>query len=269
MAYGSVQIPAGCSVAVGDTVGELATGDLGVLKGDATLEISYTPIKVLGSKAESLVDYMKDMKVNGAFELYQLYLPNIVEFLAGVATVTATAGVEVAGHTQDWAADTTAAGTFYPFDMQQSAGTTPTAISVAGDPDGTPDAYVLNTDYRVIQVNGIWGLLFVTGSKYTVGELIRATYTITPASAQTLKMGAATASITPKIVQFSKTISGKIYRARLWSATADGGLTITFPDSAGDEPASLPISIVGSLDTTKTSGEQLIEIYDEIGITFP
>ncbi len=72
-----------------------------------------------------------------------------------------------------------------------------------------------------------------------------------------------------KIVEFSKTIDGKVFRARLWSVTNEEGLTLAFPDSANDEPASLPVSLVGGLDTAKATSKQLIEIYDEIGITFP
>jgi len=70
-------------------------------------------------------------------------------------------------------------------------------------------------------------------------------------------------------VEFSKTIAGKVFRARLWSVTNESGLTLAFPDSAGDDPLSLPVKLTGGLDTTKAAGEQLIEIYDEIGLIFP
>jgi hypothetical protein len=91
----------------------------------------------------------------------------------------------------------------------------------------------------------------------------------TPAVAYTLTMGDKSAELVAKIVEFSKTIGGKVFRARLWSVTNEAGLTLGFPDSANDEPLSLPVTLVGGLDTTKAAGEQLIEIYDEIGVTFP
>ncbi len=98
MAYGSVHIPAGCTVKVGDTVPGLV--DLGVLKGDAQIVIAYDKVKVLGNKAEVLLDFVKNMKATATFEMYQLYLPNIAKLLDGVATLTAIAGVLVAGAVQ-------------------------------------------------------------------------------------------------------------------------------------------------------------------------
>lgn len=259
MAYDNVLIPSGATVSVGDSVGALV--DVGVLKGDASLEITYDLVKVKGSKAETLVNYAKNAAVAATFELYQWDFDVIQDLLDGFATVTDTAGAEQADHDQDWAANTTEAGVFYPFDLQQATGVVPTSISVEGDPDGTPDGYVLNTDYRVISVNGIWGLLFVSGGDYTATELIRATYTATPSAAQTLKMGDATAELTAKIVKMEyEDSAGTTVEAYLWSAVNEAGLKLTFPDSSQEEPASLPVVLQGGLDTSRTAGDQLIQI---------
>ena len=93
MSYGSVHIPAGCTVKIGDTVGGLAT--LGVLKGDASIEITYDNVKVQGSKAETLVDFVKNMKAAATFEMYQLNLTNIQKLLDGAAEVSHVAAAIV------------------------------------------------------------------------------------------------------------------------------------------------------------------------------
>jgi len=271
MAYGSVHIPAGCTVKIGDTVPGLE--DLGVLKGDASIGITYDLLKVLGSKAEKLIDFIKNMKATASFEMYQLYLPNIKKLLDGVVDVNPIAGTPVVGHTEAKGANETEAGKFYQFEFQQGNGTVPANIVITQDPAGTPLVLVADDDYIVTESfpdSGIWGLVFNDGgAQYDPTKAQEWEYDYTPNEAYTLTMGDKSAEFVTKIVEFSKTIDGKLFYARLWSVTNEEGLTLSFPDSANDEPLSLPVTLVGGLDTAKASGEQLIEIYDEIGLVFP
>jgi len=264
MAYGSVHIPAGCTVKVGDTTGTLV--DMGVLKGDATIEVTYDKVKVQGSKAETLADYVKNMKATASFTLYQINLTNLQELLDGIATVSATAGDPATDHQQFAASGAWEYLEFIPFEYQNAAGTVPTNITVSGSED---DALVANTDYFVMKnENGIWGLYVIDSETVTTeAQVLTIEYDYTPAASYTLVMGAASDELTAKIVEFSKTINSKVFRARLWSATNENGFALAFPDSAGDEPASMPVTLTGGLDTTKSSGEQLIEVYDEIGLS--
>ncbi len=264
MAYGSVHIPAGCTVKVGDSVGALT--DLGVLKGDASIEITYDLVEVLGSKAESLVDIVKNMRANSSFELYQLHLPNLEKLLDGVATVTSQAGTLQSGVDQVVASGAWAYDRFIPFENQNGDGSQPTVNSVTGGTDG---ALTEDTDYFIMKdQDGIWGLYVIDSVNLsTESQTITINTDYTPAASKTLKMGAKSASLTAKIVEFSKTISSKVFRARLWKAKNESGITLAFPDSAGEEPASIPVSLIGRIDEDRSDGEQLIEIYDEIGLT--
>jgi hypothetical protein len=264
MAYGSVHIPAGCTVKVGDDTGSLV--DMGVLKGDATIEVTYDKVKVQGSQAETLIDYVKNMKATAAFTLYQINLTNLQELLDGIADLDIGAGDPVADHEQFVASGAWAFLGFIPFEGQNATGDVPTNITVSGSVNG---ALVEDTDFFVVKdANGTWGLYVKeTATADTEAQVLTLEYDYTPAENLTMVMGAASAELTAKVVEFSKTIDSKVFRARLWSATNESGFTLAFPDSSGDEPASMPITLTGGLDTTKTSGEQLIEIYDEIGLS--
>lgn len=366
MAFGSVHIPAGCTVKVGDTVPGLA--DLGVLKGDASIGITYDKLKVMGSKAETLIDYIKNMKAEATFELYQPHLPNIEKLLDGAVTVTPTAGGALTNQPEIIPVGSWEYDRFYPLEHQMATGLVPTINRVAGSVDttltltlvavladdtvtinglvftahattttpalrqfdisgvdaddadelalcindatyGVPGVsavalagvitltvdtplvtglwasssdpltiaiagvgeLVLDTDYFVLMgPDGRWGINIIDSVLLTTeDQVITIDSDYTPAVAYTLTMGDKSAELVAKIVEFSKTIGGKVFRARLWSVTNEAGLTLGFPDSANDEPLSLPVTLVGGLDTTKAAGEQLIEIYDEIGVTFP
>lgn len=264
MAYGSVHIPAGCTVKVGDAVESLV--ELGVLKGDASIEISYDRVKVQGSKAETLVDFIKNMKATAAFELYQLYLPNIAELLDGAVTLESQAGVLVENHQQVVASGEWAYDQFIPFDQQNGDGTCPSVDSVVGSVDG---ALVEDTDYFLIKdENGVWGFYVIDSATVTTeSQSITAQFDYTPAASKTLHMGEQSAELVAKIVEFSKTIDSKVFRARLWSATNESGFALAFPDSANDDPASMQITMSGGLDTGRATGKQLIEIYDEVGLS--
>ena len=265
MAYGSVHIPVGATVSVGDNIGALV--DMGVLKGDASIALTWDDVKVLGSKAESLMSYVKNMAAEAKFTLFQLFLVNIQELLDGIASNTVGAGAPVVDHNQVVASGAWEYLRFIPFDGQQAAGTVPTNITVVASTDG---ALVADVDYFVIQneVDGTWGFYVKdTVTVTTLNQTLTAVYDYTPAASNTMKMGAASDELTAKVVQFSKTINGKVFRVRLWSATNSGGITLGFPDSSSDEPASMEIIMKGTLDTTKATGEQLVEIYDELGLS--
>lgn len=269
MAYGSVHIPAGCTVKIGDTVGGLAS--LGVLKGDATIELTYDKVKIQGSKAETLVDFIKNMAAAATFEMYQLNLTNIQKLLDGAASVSHVDGTKVDDHDQVTVADAYDFNEFIECDYQNADGSV-LQIDTQGYPDvsGSVDgALAHGTDYFVTKNGqGKWGIIIIDSvTVTTMNQVFTISYDYTPAESYSLKMGAASAELTAKIVEFSKTIDSKVFRARLWSVTNESGLTLAFPDSAGDEPASLPVTLTGGLDTDKAEGEQLIEIYDEIGLT--
>jgi len=269
MAYGSVHIPAGCTVKIGNTVGTLAT--LGVLKGDASIEITYDNVKVQGSKAETLVDFVKNMKAAATFEMYQLNLTNIQKLLDGAAEVSHVAAAIVNDHDQTIAADAYDFNEFIEAEYQNGDGSL-LQIDATGEPtlSGSVDGpLVYGTDFIAVQnAEGKWGIIIIDSvTVTTMNQIFTYSYDYTPAESYSLKMGANSAELVSKIVEFSKTIDGLEFRARLWSVTNENGLTLAFPDSAGDEPASLPVTLTGGLDTDKASGEQLIEIYDEIGLT--
>lgn len=266
MAYGSVNIPAGCTVKIGDTVPGLV--DIGVLKGDASIQIAYDLQKVLGSKAEVLIDYIKNMRATAVFEMYQIHWPNIAELLDGALTLTPIAGVLVPAAVQVVAGGGWGYNDFIPIEHQNGDGSTNIIASVVGSTDG---ALVANTDFFKGQDSqGTWGIFVIDSMTVTTeAQTLTITYAYTPNAANQLDMGDKSATLVAKIVEFSKVIGTATFRARLWSVTNEEGLTIAFPDSANDEPMSLPVTLVGGLDTTKAAGTQLIEIYDEIGLVFP
>lgn len=265
MNYAGIQIPSGCDVQIGDNEASLAT--VGVLPEDSetTVSISYEPVMVKGSKNEDVMRYVKNMAAEGSFTIYQILLDNIAKFAKGIMTVETVAGTAVTGKAQ-----TLAAGwkfqQAYKFLGQNANGNAPT-VSASGSAKSRLTA---GTDYDLVKgADGEWSIVFKASSTspLVTTETITLTLGYTPAARKVAKMGSPSVEITPQVVRFIKVQNKKRFQVTLWSATNEAGLSFAFPASSGDAPASLEVTMNGGLDTSRTDGEQLVEIIDEIGIS--
>ena len=261
--YDSVHIPAGSIVRVGDAIGSMTA--LGEIEGESSVEVTYDRQKVVSSTGTKVKDFIKNMLANASFNLMQLYLPNVQKLFDGAATVSQVTGSLVSGATQTIASGWTA-NQLIRIEGQNGDGTKPTINSVTASSSGLGAE---DDDYVIVKgSDGLWYIALKTDGTATfgTGESVTIDYDYTPAASRSLKMGSKSAELTPKIVEIEKTIGGKIFRVRLWSAVNTNGITIAFPPADNDSVATIPIQLEGSIDTTKTDGEQLLDIYDEIGV---
>jgi len=261
--YDSVHIPAGSVVRIGDDIGSMTS--LGELDGESSIQVSYDRQKVVSSVGTTIKDFVKNMTATASFSLMQLYLPNVQKLFDGVATVSSVTGTLVSGAeqviTSGWAANQ-----LIRLQGQNGTGVAPTINSVSGSSSGDGAA---DNDYTLVKgTDGMWYIALRTDgtATFSTGEAVTVDYDYTPAASRSFKMGSKSAELTSKIVEIEKTIGGKIFRVRLWSAVNTAGITIAFPQSDSDSVATIPIEIEGTIDTTKSDGEQLLDIYDEIGV---
>lgn len=265
MKYAGIQIPSGCDVQIGDTEASLAT--VGVLPedSDTTVSVSYEPVMVKGSKNEDVMRYVKNMAAEGSFTIYQILLDNIAKFAKGIMKVETVSGSPVTGKTQTLAAGWKFLQT-YKLIGQNANGNAPT-VTAAGSAKTT---LVEGTDFYIVKgADGDWYVYFEASatSPLVTTETITLTLGYTPPARKIAKMGSPSVEITPQVVRFVKTQNTKKFQVTLWSATNEAGLSFSFPASSGDAPASLEVTMNGGLDTSRTDGEQLVEIIDEIGIS--
>ena len=149
----------------------------------------------------------------------------------------------------------------YTLPGQNADGTAQTVTKVN---DGTEDL-TEDVDYVQAQApDGKWGIMLLTAA--TATEDLTVTYTYTPAAYIDAYMGDSVRQISGKMIRFMKEYGGKKFWVDLFSAKATNGLQIGFPSSSADTPVSIPLTITGDLDTSRTAGKQLLRIHDEIGI---
>jgi hypothetical protein len=265
MSYTGVHLPRGYELAIqtNPAVPNVYT-DLGVTYEDGSIEATYTTVKWSGSRAEKLNNFYKDFTVTINATLAQIDLEKINLIMSGGADYSAVAGSLVTGHVQTSVAGGWARETFIPFDRSQAAGTAPASLVVTN-----PGSLVLGTDYIVIKQGTQWGVVVLAARGNLANNLVF-TYNYTPAASKILTMGSQSVNVTPRAVRMRKNLgtdsAPKYFTVVLYSAVNEAGFSLAFPRFDADTPALLPVTIVGSLDTTRSDLDQLLSITDEYGV---
>lgn len=110
---------------------------------------------------------------------------------------------------------------------------------------------------------GVGQAVVITRGGIATGGIVHVDYTYTPLSSRTLKSGGLT-TLTAQVCRFTNTnAAGKIFRITVYSTTPDAGIKINFVPDDADDVSVCPIRMLGVLDSARTAGDQLFEIYDE------
>ena len=254
----------GYRIQIGDAIGALT--DVGACDGDISAAISYTRDKLESANAGTLYNVIKKMLVSLDFTMMEID-PNTIDLIGGgLFNKSTIASAPVVGYSQAVLANASVIEQFLAFEKKQSDATVPTSIVITEDPSGAATVMVLGTDYIVGQDGeGNWGITPLSGSGWTVTEDFTIVYDYTPAASNTLNVGASSVTLSPKIVKFSHVNSaGKERSLTIWSATmGDGGFTFAFGSEVNEGVNTVPITMEGDIDVSRTDGQQLITYLDE------
>jgi hypothetical protein len=251
-----VDLPTGYDFAI-KTANDVDWVDLGPTAQDASLEFSFDTIKATGSKAQKIKTFYKNMQVTITASFYQQFLQKISKLMGGAGSFSTVAAAPVAVTDEDYLAGAWALNTFIPFKNQNGAGTVPGAISVAND-----GALTLNTDYLVVVSNGIWGIVVKDTAATDITKTLEVNYTYTPASKEVITVGSASADISAYEVRIRKPIEGtnKYQTMYIYSAANEGGFTFGFPRYDVDDVPFQELTLVGTVDVSRTDMDQLFRI---------
>lgn len=189
--------------------------------------------------------------------LMEINLDTLAVYMGGVSKLETVAGsqqtVTNEGHTLKGT-------TFIRLDHRMSDGNAVTIDSVKKG----GSAAVEDTDYVVaIDSDGYTCIARKSGSSViTDGSVVQVSYKYTPAAYKRLSFGglqqldAAVARIT------NYDSLGREFSITVYKATADSGIEIEFKADDADETDVVPITLVGTEDTSRAVGDQLFVIED-------
>ena len=197
-----------------------------------------------------------------AADMWELSMQNLEDLTGGLFTQGTIAGAEIAGGTDVLAVDTTEDNGFTAFEVQQYDESTPTAISIAD----TANAYILNTDYRIIKVGRLWGAQWISGSVYDSSLVITMTYTVTPSSEENATVGGTSAqtAVFFKVTQIVPRTDVAYDVHNIWEfykTFQEGDLVTALKNKDDTDPAArIPLVMAAELDADRTVGDQLMKI---------
>ncbi len=259
--YAGIHIPAGCEMLVGPSVDALVSCGIIPEDTDSKIDISYTVNKVQGSKGETVVNYVNKMEAKGSTALYQFDLELINQLAGGIMQISKTAGtaVSAAVHAVEagWVKDS-----FIILPGQNASGEKQSITKIV---QGST-TLAAGTDYIQVKTNEGWGIIIPTASAAVTTKVLTITYGYTPAAQVKATMGSGSVDIQASVVRFKKVVNGKLFQVTLYKAVMTNGITLSFPAESSDSIPSLPVEIAGQLDPSRASGDQLLEIIDEIGV---
>jgi hypothetical protein len=215
--------------------------------------------------------YVSEQKLTVSFNQREAASEDVRVILRGAFDVSGppVAAAQVVGYTgQAYAANETAAATFYPFTMQNGNGAVPTTISIVQNAGGTPVTLAAGTDYTVTKANGLWGVTFIAGGDYDPTKTEALTYTYTPYASQTTYSGGKT-TLPYVMIRITNTDeNGKLVRFWAYKGAIDGGYDLAFKkDDDADPIVPNAVSMTFILDTSiATLGKQLWKWYQDRGI---
>lgn len=190
--------------------------------------------------------------------LMEINLDTLAVYMGGVSKLETVAGSQQTVNNEE---HTLKGATFIRLDHRMSDGN---AVTINSVKKKGGSAAVENTEYVVaIDSDGYTCIARKSGSSViTDGSVVQVSYQYMPAAYKRLSFGglqqldAAVARIT------NYDSLGREFSITVYKATADSGIEIEFQADDADETDVVPITLVGTEDTSRAVGDQLFVIED-------
>ena len=244
-------------IEVGATTASLV--DVGAVK-NASFTREFEKVEVMSDNAHRVLVGIKDDAAYIEFDMMETDFTNLTAIMGGLDTLTNVAASPVTVTTE---AHTLSGTIAQRLSHKDGDGTEVSAIVVT---DSSSNACTRDTDY-VITVDSA-GYTCIARSSDTSGniadgEAVNVAYSYTPNSSVKVTSGGKTA-ITDKVVRITNTNeSSKKLQITMYKCTIESGWTYDFPADNNFDAAMIHIKMKGTLDSTRTAGDQLFEIIDE------
>lgn len=276
-----VYFPDGAQVKVKASGDETFT-DLGAINSAVNSTLEWTENAVTTANAGDLAIQVRQMLISGEFTLINLNPDGVEKLGGGVFEVVDTEGDAVTASPDQTVSAGWSDNTLYNLLPETSAtdstvlkcASAPTLDSVTLDAGGTPESLVEDDDYVLVADTGSpsgYSIQFISGNMTTgspTEKAITIAYSsVTPVESTTVYAGASTQTLTAYALQIVHTDADGLERSlSLYSVYANsGGFQFNFKGADEDGVEEMPVSFTAKLDTSRTSGRQLMAWNVDVG----
>lgn len=190
--------------------------------------------------------------------LMEINLDTLAVYMGGVSKLETVAGSQQTVTNEE---HTLKGATFIRLDHRMGDGN---AVTIDSVKKKGGSAAVEDTDYVVaLDSDGYTCIARKSGSSViTDGSIVQVSYKYTPAAYKRLSFGGLQQldAAVARITNFDSL--GREFSITVYKATADSGIEIEFQADDADETDVVPITLVGTEDTSRAVGDQLFVIED-------
>ena len=190
--------------------------------------------------------------------LMEINLDTLAVYMGGVSKLETVAGSQQTVNNEE---HTLKGTTFIRLDHRNGDGN---AVTIDSVKKKGGSAAVEDTDYVVaLDSDGYTCIARKSGSSViTDGSVVQVSYKYTPAAYKRLSFGGLQQldAAVARITNFDSL--GREFSITVYKATADSGIEIEFQADDADETDVVPITLVGTEDTSRAVGDQLFVIED-------
>lgn len=232
--------------------------DVGALTGVHFTHELGDKVTIASDNAGVILEHAGTQTAKVEANLMEINLDTLAVYMGGVSKLETVAGSKQTVTNEE---HTLKGTTFIRLDHRMSDGN---AVTIDSVKKKGGSAAVEDTDYVVaIDSDGYTCIARKSGSSViTDGSVVQVSYKYTPAAYKRLSFGglqqldAAVARIT------NYDSLGREFSITVYKATADSGIEIEFQADDADETDVVPITLVGTEDTSRAVGDQLFVIED-------
>ena len=247
---------------VEDSLG--AWHNLGAMR-DIQFEEEWDKIVVLSDNAGPIVQGIRNHMAALGGNLMEISLEKLSVLRGGMDEYEEDAGTPVIDEDQVILLGSWAFETWVQLDGQNADGSVPTINPATGVTGSTNGDLANENDYNlVIGKNGKWGIVLHEGGTTldTEAQNITVTSSYTPAEKKTLKSGGRQMLAARAVRVTNTNEDGDEFIITIYKATTEEGIVIDFQGDHEEDPAMVPIQMKGTMDESKSVGEQLFMIED-------
>jgi len=262
--------------------GEETYTDLGVTTGDTVVTLEWDEFQEESANAGKSPMYVKNPRATFSFDLQNLDKDNVSRLASGLMTKTTTPAEEnssipdqtIAAGWDDAEIHDLIMYTSSSDNTKLKMATKPVLTSVTLDPGTADEALTEGSDYMVVEKSDSasgWGITFYSANMvlenpkiYTIGINYG---TNTPMARDTYTLGESVRELTDFNLKLEHTDENdKAYGAELYKCYAkSGALQFMFKSAAESGFNSMPFNGEGVLDTSRSAGDQLMNVYEDAG----
>jgi len=244
---------------------EASWSNMGVFEGGVVATHNYDKVLLEpGNKGKTCTRTKNETVAIAPTPLITWDMENVSKLSGGIYTYTAVAGTPVIGASQT---ASSGAWGYNDFILIENQNADLAAVSITTVTGGTNGLLVADTDYYVgTNEKGESGIFIIDSATVTTeAQDMVIVYDYTPATGKLITSGTSTVTISRYVARLRHYTDAALttydIEMKIYGTESDAGIAFNYKGLGDDGANNITVALTGNVDTSKTSGAQLFELF--------